>query len=104
VKNKSHLSIKHMVCARCIEAVTQIAQKIGLKPTSIVLGEISFSSPLDSQQMHAFREELEARGFTINETENERLMNKVETRAKRVIPQVVECQRGFPSDLNFGHT
>lgn len=68
-----------MVCARCIEAVTQIAQKIGLKPTSIVLGEISFSSPLDSQQMHAFREELEARGFAINETENERLINKVKT-------------------------
>lgn len=68
-----------MVCARCIEAVTQIAHEIGLKPTSIILGEISFNSPLDSQQMHAFREELEVRGFAINETEHERLINQVKS-------------------------
>ncbi|MGJ8653171.1 MAG: helix-turn-helix domain-containing protein [Opitutaceae bacterium] len=73
------LSIKHMVCARCIEAVRRLALESGLTPTAVVLGEVSLADDCDARQLRVFRDKLEASGFAINETEHERLINQVKT-------------------------
>lgn len=72
-------SIKHMVCPRCIETVERLARESGLRPASVVLGELTLQEPGTAAAMATFRGKLEAAGFAFTETEGARLIQKVKT-------------------------
>ena len=71
--------IKNMVCARCILTVKQVFEKNGIRPLSVILGEVKISGDLTSGQEKALRTELESLGFELLDDQRSRLIEKVKT-------------------------
>lgn len=73
---KEHLHIKNMVCARCIRVVQEELSEIGLKVTSIHLGEadVQSSNPIDKSQISTV---LERAGFELLEDKNIRMVERI---------------------------
>jgi AraC family transcriptional regulator len=59
------LSIKNMVCPRCIETVEEILTEQGLKVESIKLGEAQVDKEPSSKQMKEISDILKKRGFEL---------------------------------------
>jgi YesN/AraC family two-component response regulator len=59
----AELSIKNMVCARCIKTVTGIFQKAGITPVAVRLGRVEMREPLTTSQEQQVRQQLSAEGF-----------------------------------------
>lgn len=73
------LTIKNMVCPRCIDAVTRIAESAELQPIQVTLGEVILSDPPTPFQKENFAKHLEENGFAIVESEQSRLISQIKT-------------------------
>ncbi len=60
-----HLTIRNMVCARCVAAVEQIVKDAGLALRNIELGEVELEAAPTPAQLEQLRQGLEAVGFEL---------------------------------------
>lgn len=71
------LSIKNMVCARCIMAVTDTLSQLGLTPQSVALGEAKIAESLNAEQLKNVREALQHIGFELVENREAQLIENI---------------------------
>lgn len=64
-EKESAYYIKNMVCDRCIMAVNQVFQSVGIKPRSILLGKAVISKPLTNEQKLEIENALKQLGFEL---------------------------------------
>ncbi len=88
--------IKNMVCPRCIEAVKEIFDKIGISVIDIQLGRISTKEKLSLKQKKLLQEHLSKKGFELLDDKYTQLINRIKT----IIIQQVHYQ-DTPSLINF---
>lgn len=93
---KKSITIKNMVCPRCIETVRRLAESLGIQPLSVALGEITLEKAPSKNQMQSFSRKLETSGFEIVES---RKAQEV-TRIKTLIINRVHYPQGH-SELNL---
>lgn len=79
------VSIKNMVCARCVKSVAGIFRAAGAKLNKIELGTVTLEEPLPAARQQQVREALEAEGFTILDDQRARLVEQV----KKLIIELV---------------
>ncbi len=73
------LHIKNMVCPRCIMAVTNCLEGLGLHPLSVELGSASLEEPLDEETRRRIKEALTPLGFELLDNPQARLVEQVKT-------------------------
>lgn len=71
------LYIKNMVCDRCISAVRQALDKLGLAPISVKLGTAKVKGKLDAGMREAIRLSLEKEGFKLLEDKQQQTVEKI---------------------------
>jgi len=85
------LSIKNMVCARCIRAVDRIVRQVGLDPVDIRLGEVlvetghshesanEVHAGIDSNVLEQLRAQLEREGFELLDDKRQQLIENIKS-------------------------
>lgn len=68
-----------MVCPRCITAVEQEVEKLGVKPLTVVLGEVTLSQELSKEQQINFERNLSAIGFELLDDNRHRIIDRIKT-------------------------
>lgn len=71
------LSIKNMVCPRCIMAVEQVLARLGLTPLHVELGKAVVRETPDEAMLARLRTELEALGFELLDDRRMQLIEQV---------------------------
>lgn len=79
------ISIKNMVCARCIKSVAGIFRAAGIDPKDIGLGTVVTAKPVPAQKLEQIRKALETEGFEIIDDQRARLVEQV----KKLIIELV---------------
>lgn len=75
-----HLYIKNMVCQRCIMAVRAEAEKLGITPIDIQLGEMTIHQPsVKPDTLDTLKNSLHKLGFEIIDDKRSRLVERVKT-------------------------
>ena len=73
------LSIKNMVCPRCIEAVEVILQETGLHASHIDLGVAELNGKLSIEKLEQLRDKLDQRGFELIFDRETEISNQVQS-------------------------
>lgn len=68
-----------MVCPRCISSVRQIAIDCGLIPVSVSLGKCEFDSTPGEQALQKFKTGLQAAGFEVLSSREEKMVQDIKT-------------------------
>lgn len=71
------LSVKNMVCNRCIMVVQQEFEKAGIKPLLVNMGEVQLSGELTEKQFENINNSLTGLGFEILNTQKQKLIERV---------------------------
>lgn len=71
------LYIKNMVCNRCILAVTQEIQKLGISPVAVYLGEVEINEELTKVQAGKLEQAISALGFELLDDPSRRVIEKI---------------------------
>nr|WP_159800395.1 AraC family transcriptional regulator [Flavobacterium sp. MK4S-17] len=71
------LSVKNMVCPRCITAVEKILEDLHLNPLNIQLGEAVTGIQPDENQMAALKQKLKDAGFELIEDNKAQIIEKI---------------------------
>lgn len=71
------LSVKNMVCNRCIMVVQQEFEKAGIKPLLVNMGEVQLSGELTEKQFENINNRLTGLGFEILNTQKQKLIERV---------------------------
>ena len=77
--------IKHMVCPRCIKAVKEEVEKLGLGINSIKLGELILTKKPEDSDLQELRENLDAQGFEIISDHKSNVINRIKTEIIKLI-------------------
>lgn len=85
------LSIKNMVCPRCIAAVEQVLQDMELQPVQVQLGEAVIERELSDVEMISLNVRLKSIGFEIVEDNKLQLIEKIKA---LVINQIHHSNEG----------
>ncbi|MGN6395841.1 MAG: helix-turn-helix domain-containing protein [Mucilaginibacter sp.] len=73
------LYIKNMVCPRCVKAVEQIFNDIGIKPIYVRLGEVLTQDPLPAQQVESLKSRLKQLGFELLDDSLKQQIDKIKS-------------------------
>ncbi len=73
------LYIKNMVCPRCVRAVEQVFQNIGVSLTHIQLGEVELQDPLSETQLKSATSQLNQLGFELLDDNRQRLIDRIKS-------------------------
>jgi len=105
------LSIKNMVCQRCILVVKQELEKHNLTAEQVQLGEITFKEELSEQQIADLKEGLISHGFEVLDDRKAMIIEKVKNIIVTIIhsTEEVDVKRNFsdiiaqqiPIDYNY---
>lgn len=87
--------VKNMVCQRCVAAVRQEFEKVGLLPTQVALGEVTLESELEESTLVKLKSNLTALGFELIDDKKGRLIEAIKN---RVIQKIHHTER---LDLKF---
>jgi AraC-like DNA-binding protein len=79
------LSIKNMVCPRCIETVDRIFKDNGFEVESVKLGEITISQQPDSVQLETLSEQLQQSGFELLTDRKSKIVGQVKSEIIRLV-------------------
>lgn len=79
MKGIGTLHIKNMVCPRCIMAVRQCLENLGMPPQSVELGTAVLSEPLDEDKRRQVAEALQALGFELIDDRRSQLIEQIKT-------------------------
>lgn len=71
------LSIKNMVCNRCIMTVAQVFQNVGITPVKVELGQVELQNVPSQEQFDNAGKALEAFGFEILSDDKHRTIEKM---------------------------
>jgi AraC family transcriptional regulator len=82
---KFTVHIKHMVCPRCIRAVREEAERLGLEIESVTLGELVLGSAPDTDTFQELRQNLHKEGFEIISDHKSRIVNRIKTEIINVV-------------------
>ncbi len=93
-----HLSIKNMVCPRCIESVKMTLHKMGCKNAKVDLGTVVTEKPMTDKQLERFSNELRDSGFEIIQDRDSKITNDVKVAIIRYIEHLEESKN--PSRLS----
>jgi AraC family transcriptional regulator len=77
--------IKHMVCPRCVRAVKEAAESLGLEVESVSLGELLLNAEPDPETFEKLRESLDREGFEIISDHKSQIVNRIKTEIISVI-------------------
>ena len=91
-----NIIIKNMVCPRCIEAVSQIFNNLGLEVIEIQLGKVSIKVELSANQKEVLKKQLAEKGFELLDDKHTQLINSI----KSIIIQQIHYQK-TPLPVNF---
>jgi AraC family transcriptional regulator len=73
------LYVKNMVCGRCMRAVKQVFQDVGVVPLDIHLGEILLENPLTSTQRELVKTKLSELGFELLDDNRKQLIERIKS-------------------------
>lgn len=79
------LSIKNMVCPRCIETVDRIFTENGFDVEAIKLGEIKVSQEPDAKQRDKLSEQLHKNGFELLTDRKSRITGQIKSEIIRLV-------------------
>ncbi len=82
---KYKVYVKHMVCPRCIKAVREEAERIGLKVYEVRLGELVLESAPDTSTFQKLKQHLNREGFEIVSDHKSKIVNQIKTEVINVI-------------------
>ena len=88
----STLHIRNMCCGRCIEAVTDELQSLGLKIGSVKLGVASYV-PSDKIKLSQIESVLSKRGFVLIQDEEEILIEKIKAAIFDLVHRLTEAEK-----------
>lgn len=71
------LSIKNMVCGRCIKTVTVVLKESGLHIQSVQLGKAIVDDKVSKEQISSIRQKLAAEGFDLLDDQRGKLVEKI---------------------------
>jgi AraC family transcriptional regulator len=71
------LFIKNMVCQRCVAAVKQEFEKLGLHPIQVTLGEVTLESEIEEKVQAELKNNLTALGFELIDDKKGRLIEAI---------------------------
>jgi AraC family transcriptional regulator len=91
------VSIKGMVCERCISSVKQVLENMGLQLTDVSLGQVSFSVAGDAPDISAIDEKLKPLGFNVLVDKRLKLVKDV----KALVEEVYSGDFDFPERFRF---
>lgn len=97
MQKEQKIYIKGMVCQRCIAMVKSELENIGLHPTNINLGEVTFSASTTIPDTATIEEKLKPLGFSLLEDKRVKLVVQV----KALIAEVYGGDFDFPVRFRF---
>ena len=75
----TNIHIKNMVCKRCIWAVQDELEKLGLKPLKVVLGEAIIEGILDENMLHQIEQALKQIDFEVIDDKKSQVIDRIRT-------------------------
>ncbi len=94
------ISIKNMVCNRCIMVVSQIFEKAGIKTDSIRLGKVETSDEFSTNELEQLNKSLKSIEFEIIDDSKSRLIEVIKNiTIDYVYHHSVENRMNFPDYL-----
>lgn len=75
----SVLYIKNMVCDRCIMAVRQLLQRMGIAPQSVELGVVRLAEELSKEQLEMLQKDLLQLGFELLDDKRQQTIDRIKT-------------------------
>jgi AraC family transcriptional regulator len=91
------ISVKNMVCQRCIMVVKQELEKNGLTAESVQLGEITFKDELPDDQITLLKKSLSTYGFEVLDDKKAMIIEKV----KNIIVGIIHSSDEVDIKRNF---
>ena len=91
------LSIKNMVCQRCIMVVKQELEKNNLTADTVTLGEITFKEELSEEQLTHLKNCLTSHGFEVLDDRKAMIIEKV----KNIIVSIIHSTEDVDVKRNF---
>lgn len=76
---ENSITIKNMVCPRCIQSVEQIIHALGLHPLQVKLGKVTLKDPIPENLKVELSKKLAEAGFEIVEDYKTRKINQIKT-------------------------
>jgi AraC-like DNA-binding protein len=73
------ISIKNMVCNRCILVVKQEFEKAGIVPLAVNMGEVELNKPITEEEIKKLENQLTALGFEILDDKNRKLIENIKS-------------------------
>ena len=93
---KHNLTIKNMVCPRCIRAVQEIFEELDIAVFEVTLGKTITATPITDTQKIQLQERLTANGFELLDDKQSQIINQIKS--------IVIQQIHYPSktmNINF---
>lgn len=97
MKQSTLLSIKNMVCKRCIRVVQEDLEKIGYTLEHIELGKVSIAGDLQASDIASITKTLEKSGFELIGDEQSKIIEEI----KRSIIEHIHHRKEKPDAQNF---
>ncbi|HYD90897.1 MAG TPA: cation transporter, partial [Flavobacterium sp.] len=91
------VSIKGMVCERCISTVKQELENMGLQLTDVSLGQVSFAVAGDLPDVSKIDEKLKPLGFSVLVDKKRKLVKDI----KALVEEVYSGNFDFPERFRF---
>ena len=88
----NELKIKHMVCDRCIMAVTGAAREAGLNVDSVSLGSVVLNEEPSGRQREAFAGRLSELGFELAQTPVERVVEGIKNHLIQYLGELEQAE------------
>ena len=90
--------IKNMVCDRCIKSVSKILCDMQIEHQTVLLGEVSSNSQIDTALKEELKYRLRDEGFELIDDKNSRIIEKI----KNVVISVIQEYEGEDIEkINF---
>ncbi|GAB5552907.1 MAG: hypothetical protein Sapg2KO_24980 [Saprospiraceae bacterium] len=90
------LIIKNMVCLRCIEAVSQIFNNLGVFAIDVQLGKVQTEKKISPEKIEMLRKHLDDRGFELLDDRQSQIINSIKA---TIIDQIHHKQQ--PIEKNY---
>ena len=95
------LSVKNMVCNRCIYMVDRLFREAGLEPLSVRLGEVELAGPPTEQELAALQPKLQEFGFELLNDQKSRIIEKIKTVIIEYIQDAPAARQPIPVFSEF---
>lgn len=81
-----------MVCPRCVEAVSKLAEDLHLPLDQVSIGAVEFSRSLTRDELQRFADKLSEKGFELAESRDEEIVEQVRAELIRYLNLIEEDQ------------